>query len=68
MEWLGVVIATSFGLVLFAILSVFYLLKRQPRGKAAGDWAGSETRIPTIPVMDPDSFKAEEGPGVNGTP
>lgn len=68
MRLLLVILTSLVGLVLLAILCVFYLLKRSRRSLDVQHWVDSAKRIPTIPMMDPDSFETAEGPTQAGIP
>lgn len=48
------------GLVLIALLRVYYLLKRHPRSRDVRYLRDSAGRIPTVPMMEPDSFETAE--------
>ena len=68
MKLLLVIVTSLVGLVLLAILCVFYLLKRHIRSLDVRHIVNSAKRIPTIPMMDPDSFETAEGPTQAGIP
>jgi hypothetical protein len=65
---LWVILTSLVGLVLLAILCVFYLLKCRCRSLNVQHLVDSAKRIPTIPMMDPDSFETAEGPTQAGIP
>lgn len=48
------------GLLLVAAIYVAYRLKRYARTVDVSDLAESAKKIPTIPMMDPDSFETSD--------
>ena len=68
MKVLLVVLAGLVGLVLIAILTMGYLLKRHTRSLEFQHLVDSAKQIPTIPMMDPDSFETPQEPTEVGAP